>query len=269
MNSDAYRRGGRHPDAEQLAARDANQTSYAVFRPRRLDAEELRDATLLVSGELNPTVGGIPVRPEMNLDAALQPRMVMGTFAEAWQPSPLPSQRHRRSLYALRIRGHRDPFFEVFNAPNPDLSCEARETSTVTPQVFAMFNSPQSFDRGLALAERLLRTPGSPEETLQRAFQLAYGRSAEPQEIRLCLEHWQKMTERHRTLRFASPEYPRQVIREAVEENTGERFTFVEPLEVYADFVPDRKPADVAPEVRGLAEVCLILLNANEFSYVD
>ena len=64
---------------------------------------------LAVSGELNLTIGGIPVRPEMNLEAALQPRMVMGTFAPAWQPSLTPQQRHRRSLYVLRLRGLRDP----------------------------------------------------------------------------------------------------------------------------------------------------------------
>jgi hypothetical protein len=53
-----------------------------------------------------------------------------------------------------------------------------------------------------------------------------------------------------------------------VEENTGEKFRFTEPLEAYADFVPDLKPSDAAPEVRGLAEVCLVILNGNEFAYV-
>ena len=57
-----------------------------------------------IGGILNPTLGGIPNRPEMNLEAALQPRQVMGTFASAWVPNPLPAQRHRRSLYALKIR---------------------------------------------------------------------------------------------------------------------------------------------------------------------
>ena len=68
---------------------------------------------LRVSGELNLTPGGIPARPEINLEAALQPRQVMGTFAEAWQPNPKPEQRHRRSVYALRIRGQLDPFMEA------------------------------------------------------------------------------------------------------------------------------------------------------------
>ena len=76
------------------------------------------------------------------------------------------------------------------------------------------------------------------------------------------------MTERHRQLTFAPPQYPQEITRQAVEENTGEKFTFVEPLEVYADFVPDLKPAQASPETRGLAEVCLVLLNSNEFVYI-
>jgi len=275
MLSKAWRRSARHPSADVLRERDPDGSSYAVFRTRRLDAEELRDSMLSVSGELNPVIGGIPVRPEMNLEAALQPRMVMGTFAEAWQPSPLPEQRHRRSLYALRLRGQRDPFQEVFNSPSPDLSCEAREASTVTPQVFAMFNSEITFDRSLAFAIRLLALTetasgnGFDPDVIRNAFRLVSGRLPDDHELMACLEHWKSMTQRHQSLRFEPPDYPHEVVREAVEENTGEKFTFVEPLEVYADFVPDRKSADVDARTRGLAEVCLVLLNSNEFAYVE
>ena len=52
------------------------------------------------------------------------------------------------------------------------------------------------------------------------------------------------MTARHEKLQFAKPQLPREVVREAVEENTGEKFKFTEKLNVYADFVPDLKPAD-------------------------
>ena len=268
MTSKAYRRSTQHPDEVLLADRDPNRELYAVFSPRRLDAEELRDGMLAISGELNRNLGGIPVRPEMNLEAALQPRMVMGTFAEAWQPSILPQQRHRRSLYALRLRGQRDPFMEVFNVPASDLSCEAREASTVTPQVFAMFNSEASFSRALALANRVTKETDSRKSAINRLFRLAYGRLASPAELDTCLEHWSTMTDRHKQLTFASPGYPTEVVREAVEENTGVKFQFVEPLEFYADFVPDLRPADASAELRGLAEVCLVILNSNEFVYV-
>ncbi|MBI5395900.1 MAG: PSD1 domain-containing protein [Verrucomicrobia bacterium] len=268
MNSETYRRGSQHPDPKTLAEKDPNGTSYAVFKPRRLAAEELRDAMLRASGELNLALGGIPVRPEMNLEAAFQPRQVMGTFAEAWQPSPKPEQRHRRSIYAMRLRGLRDPFMEVFNDPTPDLSCEARDTSTVTPQVFAMFNSQSSYARALAFAARLMKETGNRPAAIMRAFQLAFSREPAAEELSACLAHWDAMTARHRGLKFDPPPRPREVARDALEENTGERFAFVEPLEASDDFVPDLQPADATPETRGLAEVCLVLLNSNEFTYV-
>ncbi|MBC7819852.1 MAG: DUF1549 domain-containing protein, partial [Planctomycetaceae bacterium] len=102
MTSDVYRRSTRHPDHTTLAEKDPTGTSYAAFKPRRLTAEELRDSMLAATGELNLALGGIPNRPEINLEAALQPRQVMGTFAAAWTPNPLPQQRHRRSIYALK-----------------------------------------------------------------------------------------------------------------------------------------------------------------------
>ena len=272
MNSEAYRRSSHYPSARYLAEKDPNGISYAVFKPRRLAAEELRDSMLSVSGELNPELGGIPVRPEMNLEAALQPRMVMGTFASAWQPSPLPAQRHRRSVYALKIRGLGDPFMEVFNEPSPDLSCERRDASTVTPQVFSLFNSQASSERAVAIALRLIKEIGTRSSAhsaiIERAFQLAYGRAPQDAELKECLAHWDAMTARHRTLKLPKPSYPKEVVREAVEENTGEKFHFTEKLEFYNDFVPDPSLADVDPETRGLAEVCLVLFNSNEFAYV-
>jgi hypothetical protein len=251
-----------------LTERDPGHTSYSVFKPRRLTAEELRDAMLADSGELNPEIGGIPVRPEINIEAALQPRQVMGTFAEAWQPSPLPAQRHRRSFYVLKIRGLPDPFGDVFNAPNPDFSCERRDASTVTPQVFSLFNSKASYDEALAMAARLLHESTDHEAAIRRAFELAFNRAPKPDELAACLAHWQKMTERHRSLTFQRVELPREVGRGAVEENTGGKFEFMETLESVADFVPDLQFADASPETRGLAEVCLVLFNTNEFAYL-
>jgi mono/diheme cytochrome c family protein len=269
MTSEAYRRSSRHPDPKALAAKDPDETSYAIFKPRRLAAEEIRDAMLAVSGELNREVGGIPVRPEINREVAFQPRQVMGTFAPVWQPSPRPEQRHRRSIYALKLRGLRDPFLEVFNQSDPDLSCELRESSTVTPQAFALLNSEATQSRALAFAMRLLRETKSKDEAITRAFRLAFGRLPADAEKAACLEHWSAMTERHRTLKLARPEHPRQVIREAVEENTGEKIRIVEPLEVAADFVPDPHPADADAQTRGLMEVCIVLFNANEFLHLD
>jgi len=243
-----------------------------VFKPRRLSAEELRDAMLSVSGEWNPVLGGIPNRPEIHPEVALQPRQVMGTFAAAWVPNPLPAQRHRRSLYALKIRGLRDPFLEVFNEPGPDFSCEAREVSTVTPQVFSLFNGQAVHARALALADRVLRREAAPtpEAALERLFELCFSRAPTPEERRDCLAHWRAQE----VAQAAAPPPaeagpPRRIQREAVEENTGEKFRFDETLHGAEAFVPDLQPAGVDARTRALADVALVLLNANEFVYLD
>lgn len=268
MNTEAYRRGSVHAAPKTLAEKDPTGTSYAVFRPRRLSAEELRDAMLAATGELNRTLGGIPNRPEINLEAALQPRQVMGTFASAWIPNPLPSQRHRRSLYALKLRGLTDPQLEVFNAPGPDFSCERRESSTVTPQVFALFNGQGTHARALSLAHRARRETIDDVTAIKRLFLLTLNRPPTVAESRDCLAHWRDMEALDEGRHGRTNMPPLAVRREAVEENTGEKFTFVEQLHANVDYVPDLRPADVDARTRALADVCLSILNSNEFTYV-
>jgi hypothetical protein len=92
-------------------------------------------------------------------------------------------------------------------------------------------------------------------------------RAPSAEEKRACLAHWRENT----PLVQAAPvqsKPPLEVRRDAVEENTGEKFSFNETLHAYADFVPDLQPADVDVRTRGLADVCLVLLNSNEFAYV-
>jgi hypothetical protein len=66
----------------------------------------------------------------------------------------------------------------------------------------------------------------------------------------------------------SAPPPPVVVHRDAVEENTGEKFSFTERLHANAAYVPDLQPTDCDPRTRALAEVCLSLLNTNEFAYV-
>ncbi len=268
MSSEAYQRSTRHPDPERLDRLDPMGQSYSVYQRRRLTAEELRDAMLAASGELNRELGGIPCRPIINQEAALQPRMVMGTFAAAWQPNPLPKDRNRRSIYTLKLRGLVDPLMEVFNAPPPDFSCEGREASTVTPQVFALFNGRNSHDRALSLAIRAIETTDSDRAAIFDCFRRLYGRRPDPEELELCLKHWRQVE----TLIDedpASSKLPVRIVREAVEENTGERFSFEETLYFNEDFVPDHDPSKITRRARGLADICLTLINSNEFAYVD
>ena len=268
MTSETYRRASTHPTPERLAKLDPAGNSYAVFRPRRLTAEELRDAMLAVTDELNRKPGGIPARPDMNLEAALQPRMIMGTFAPSYVPDTKPAQRNRRSVYALKLRGQRDPFMTTFNQPGPDKSCELRDSSNVTPQVFTLFNSEESADRALAFAARVLKETKGEGEAVRRAFRLAFGRVPNKAEADDALQLWKETTQEQAKRKPKARTYPTEVTRSANEENTGQIFTFVEKLFEYQDYQPDLQPHQVDARTRGFADLCLALLNANEFLYV-
>lgn len=265
LSSEAYRRASVHPDPSAVAAKDPKGESLAVFPARRLTAEELRDSMLAATGELNRAVGGIPCRPEINQEAALQPRQVMGTFASAWTPNPRPEQRHRRSLYVLRLRGLPDPRMEVFNQPGADFSCERREESVVAPQAFALFNGADTHARALALAAKSARDADD-AEAVRRCFRAALGRNPSPAESRESLAHWTRV----RSLLGPKPapvRPPVEVRRDAIEENTGTPFSFTERLHANVEFVPDLQPDDVDDRVRSLADLCLVLFNSNEFAH--
>jgi hypothetical protein len=251
-----------------FGAADPNQELLAVFTPRRLSAEELRDSMLAVCGELSPEMGGLPVSPEINMEVAMQPRHIMGSVSPAYQPSPAPGQRNRRSIYAERIRTLRYPLMEVFNQPGFDTSCEARDTSSVTPQVFSLFNGENSFSRAIAMAVRLEREIKNSDARISRAFELAFGRSPAPAEVERCNRHLQEMTNHHRANNPVKTEPPKCVVREMVEEMTGLNFYWVEDLDRYKNYTADRELWEIDPATRALADLCLVLFNSNESVHV-
>ncbi len=269
VNSEAYRRSSRHPEPGAVAEKDSKGDYYAVALPRRLTAEEIRDAMLAVSGELNRQVGGVPARPDINIEVALQPRQLMGGAASVYEPDPNPKQRDRRSIYAEKNRGLRDPFFETFNQPGPDKSCELRETSTVAPQALTLMNAEEVQDRALAFAARLLEENAEDNAVVRRAFELALGRPASAHELKACLAEWKNATREEQGLQPQPKEFPRRIKRTVMAEKTGEPYDFWEYMPAYNKYVPDLQRSDVDARTRGLAHVCLVIFNLNEFAYLD
>ncbi len=268
MTSEVYQRSDRPTDVAAAEERDPANDLLGYFRPRRLTAEEIRDSMLAASGELNLEVGGLPVFPEVNLEFQSQPRMNQVTIAPAYQPSRLPRQRNRRSLYVYRMRMQMSPLFEVFNQPSYDLSCERRDSSTVTPQVFTLMNSEDSVDRSIAMALRLQGEAGSVEEQIERAFRVALGRGASEHESASMAAHVRRMTSYHERHPVEPIVPPAELERTVVEEMSGLALHYKEPLDVYHDYIPHKKPWDVGPATRALADLCLALMNSNEFIYV-
>ena len=269
MTSDVYRRSSRPADIEEQSTADPDNMLLGSFPSRRLTAEELRDSTLLISGELNREMGGVPIMPEINMEVALQPRMIQFSIAPAHQPSRTPAERNRRTIYTYRVRGQADPLLEVMNLPNPNESCELRDSAAVTPQAFTLLNSDVMTDRAIAFARRVREErPNESTQWIHRAIELAYGREPSEAEAKHLHAYLKKMQQYHADHRPEPVEYPTEVVRSLVEEFTGEPFEFVELLNVYNDYVPDAKPWTVDADTRALADVCLLLFNSNEFLYL-
>lgn len=267
MNSATYRQSAEHPDREKLDTIDPANSLLAYFPSRRLAAEEIRDSMLAISGELNPQMGGPGVFPEINWEVALQPRHIMGSVAPAYLPSRTPQERNRRTIYTFRYRTLPDPFLEVFNRPGCETSCERRDQTTITPQVFALLNSDFVQQRSLALAAILTKHFSTLDDQLGAAFLRTYGRAPTADEVAACRGHFEQALDRHREEKLKPVELPKHVRRGMIEEFTGEMVYWDEKLPL-DDYERDAMPWDVEPEVRALADVCLVLLNSNEFLYV-
>jgi len=268
MMSDAYQMSARHPMEARLLELDPDNHWLAYFPNRRLSAEELRDALLAITGELNPAIGGLPVMPEINMEVALQPRMIQFSLAPSYQPSPTPTQRNRRSIYAYRVRGQADPFLEVFNKPNPNDSCEERSAAAVSPQAFTLFNSDLMTDRSIALALRCRREAPSLPRQVERAFRLALGRAPSAQEAERLTAYVKEMEAYHSQATPKPAIYPTKITRSLVEEFSGRTFEYEEILPVFENYTPDQKAADVDPSTRALADLCLLIFNTHEFLHV-
>lgn len=268
VTSQAYQQASERGDMDALREKDSKNDLLAYFPPRRLAAEEIRDAMLAASGELNLEMGGPGVFPELNWEVALQPRQIMGSMAPAYIPSRTPAERNRRTIYSFRIRTLSDPMLEVLNRPGSETSCERRDETTVTPQVFALFNSEFAASRALAMAARLMKDHATGGERIAAAFRAVYGRTASAAETERCQAHLARMTVYQSSRPPEATELPRHVKRSMVEELTGEMVYWEEDLSVLSDYQRDLMPWQVDAATRALADVCLVLMNSNEFLYL-
>lgn len=269
MSSQVYQQSSQPRDLVKQQRIDPDNIYLSHFPARRLSAEEVRDAMLMASGELNLTMGGIPVRPEINQEIALQPRHTMGSIAPAYQPSRLPTSRNRRTIYAEKIRNLPDPILRVFNQPSTEISCERRNATTVSPQVFSLLNSPQIRDRAIALAIRLQEeAPSGLAAQLTLAGQLSWNRALSTDELSKARAYVLEMQNYHEQNPAHVVTYPKKILRKIFEEMTGEPFEYDEELDIFHQYKADKKDADVSPSTRALADLVLVLFNTNEFLYV-
>ncbi|MCX6367082.1 MAG: DUF1549 and DUF1553 domain-containing protein [Armatimonadetes bacterium] len=161
----------------------AYQSAHA---PRRLSAEQLRDAILQTSGQLTERFGGPPIWPPLPDEVLKANPAFLDDNKEktkGWYPSP-PERQGVRSLYLVQKRTVAVPLLATFDLPDNAVSCASRTTSTVAPQALALLNNPFLRDAAQALARRVEKSTET--DKLALAFRLVLQRLPTKNERELC-----------------------------------------------------------------------------------
>ncbi|MFP6657151.1 MAG: DUF1553 domain-containing protein, partial [Pirellulales bacterium] len=137
-------------------ARESDPENRLLWRmtTRRLDAEQIRDAMLAVSGELDYQAGGA------------------GTDINS----------SRRTIYTKVIRNKRPELLHLFDAPDNFNSTANRNVTTTPIQSLLMINGPWTLARARAMSKRLTSQKRSAAETVDAAYQIAFCRDANEEE---------------------------------------------------------------------------------------
>ena len=160
--------GGNHgfhwPAREYTASaalkKDPDNTLLWRYPQRRLEAEAIRDSILATSGKLNLKAGGPAYFPNV-------PEQVRKAVAKGiWAVNDDGPDVWRRGIYSYYKRGMKYPMFEVFDQPDPNVTCESRSVSTAPTQALTLLNNDFVLKQAGYFAQRVLTVAGS-EQTAQ------------------------------------------------------------------------------------------------------
>jgi hypothetical protein len=191
MTSSVYQMSSQANEAA-LAADPLNDNLWR-FDLRRLGAEELRDAMLAASGQLNLALYGPSFYPQMSAEVLATQSMP----GQGWGESS-PEERSRRSVYIFVKRSLLTPLLTAFDFPDVDASCEARFNTTQPGQALSLLNGEFAHEQARRLAERVRTEAGDdPQAQVARAIEITLGRQATSEEIADGLALMQQITEAH------------------------------------------------------------------------
>jgi len=148
-------------DAANLA-KDSGDRFYWRMDRKRMDAEQVRDAVLMVSGNLDTSLGG----PSADLTPAFT----------------------RRTVYGKVSRYKLDEYLQLFDFPSPNISAEKRFTTTVPLQRLFLMNSDFISVEAEEFAKRVAGEPDN-RSRIRKVYTLAYGREPSEQEIKLGIDY--------------------------------------------------------------------------------
>lgn len=163
MNSAAYQQSS---DFDAAAAEaDPDARLLWRFNRRRLSAEEIRDAMLLVSGQLDSTADG---------EHPFPPEDTWGFSQHAPYYGVYPSK--HRSVYLMQQRLKRHPFLSLFDGADVNVPTARRELTTVPTQALYLMNSEFVHQQSMGLAGRIVSHDGG-KARMSFAYNVTLGRA--------------------------------------------------------------------------------------------
>jgi hypothetical protein len=163
---------------KSAAYQQSSSSPLAVMRPRRLSAEETRDALLAVSGDLDRTPGGPQPFPPQGEFRYTQHKPFVAVYASV-----------RRSVYLMQQRLKKHPFLEVFDGADPNVTTAVRPLTTTALQALFLMNDPFVHDRAASWAARLESFASQDAPRIERAYREALARPPTPREVELGEEY--------------------------------------------------------------------------------
>jgi hypothetical protein len=182
LTSNTYRQAAENPAVKDAAADPENRLLWR-FERRRLEAEEIRDSILWVSGRLDLERGGPSVFPPLPADLADFARYGR-EGGDMWEPNEREQDNRRRSIYTFQRRSLPQPMMLAFDAPVFSESCERRSVTTTALQALSMLNGDLVNEEATHLAERIATDAGPDARArIARAFELVLNRQPKPDEL--------------------------------------------------------------------------------------
>jgi hypothetical protein len=145
--------------------------------PRRLSAEEIRDAMLFAAGTLNR---------ERPVGSAAKELKVMEMRNNGPEAGRIDREAHasvHRSVYLPLIRGLTPRELEVFDFANQGSVTGGRDTTTVATQALYLLNDPLVKQQSAAMTRRVLQDGRDDGTAIAAAYRLAFGRNATEAEV--------------------------------------------------------------------------------------